>query len=168
MVIIPYKTMSNHSLKEIDARIDEIENERKRRLFIMRGFSHAVTILVLATSIVSILNDFIGFISPQQITSAIGLVVAFGDVMFEYSVRRRMALVDGRSQHLIEIRKKISEIHEILQREEAMRRSPGYVAELSTNVEVSRLTDALATLTGKLTYEDSLQEVIATSGVRGY
>src|SRR5687767_6781528 len=118
------------SLKAADERIAAVEAERQKRLWLMRALSLGMAILVLATSAVQTLNDFLGFVDPPQLMSALGIVVAIVEVIFEYMVRRRMPLVDGRSPHLIEIRRKIAELQPILALLEVMQRRPGYVAEL--------------------------------------
>ena len=150
-------------MEPIEARIDMIERERTMTRWALRTISLSATIFVVFTSFLCGVNSYITLASPAWYLSVISGVAAVVDLIVEYGIRRRMGLIEGRSAHIIEIRKCIAGIIPILERGEIMRNEPTMETELSvsTQHELMRMRELLDEHLRRLTFDESLYSVVA-------
>jgi hypothetical protein len=140
---------------EVDEKIAEVERSRRVSLWLMRLLSLATTLLVLAATGVQLTNDFLNYVPVSWWLSLPCFMVGVVDVIVEYVIRRRLPLVEGRSEHLHWVQVKIKELNVLIGRYEALRRQPGFSPEISTDNELTAILTALREHTARLTYEES-------------
>jgi hypothetical protein len=156
VVDVPHAEAAERS----EERIGEVERDRAIQLRLMRLLSLTVSILVLVSTALQTTNDFFNYVPTPWMLSLPCMIVGVLEVVVEYAVRRRVPLVEGRSEHLLFVQQKIRELEGILGRYEALRKEPGFVPEVATDEEMTRLWAALHRHMDRLNFDESTAVVL--------
>ena len=143
-------------MQAVDMHINAIEMARFRNLRTIRTLSAILTVVIFIVSVIQSANSYFGYLQPTWYLSACVAIISAGDVLFEMFLRYRVPLVEGRSAHLAEIRLKLEELYTIAGHVTNMR-------EVSTKIEIDRLWMQVGNHIGQLTFDDSMNVVIARS-----
>ena len=149
-------------MDNINSRINRIEERRKKYLFRLRAISMSILIITFIVNVLQGLNDFYGYIKQGKTPLAIFVIfTGIVGILFEYFVRWKVPMIEGVSEHLIELRKHIALLYEIRNRFTMMKNQPDFIQTFSTECEMKELSIKILEYENRISFDESLNIVIA-------
>jgi len=149
-------------MTEINVTIEQIESERRYKCMIYKYISRTGTVLITITSILTMLNSQLSFVTPSWKLSIVSAFAVILDLAIEYLIRSKFHLIEGPSVYLIELKRHHDRLKKII--ENCYVNNPGQLHP-STQTEVEEIQKAIDNLINDLTFSKSLSTVLCKNNI---